>query len=133
MSNMSMILPYRRKGTQIQFLVKSAFIPGWDQHPDLCGIAANVSNDMFENAILETFKMESGVALESELLIRLGVCAIKRSSDRICYLYAVDLTKKNEGIQELSEEFSWITDDKMMESIDPQLLACYAKLKFLVL
>ncbi|HAS73897.1 MAG TPA: hypothetical protein DCS67_07110 [Clostridiales bacterium UBA8960] len=133
MSNMSMILPYRKKGTQIQFLVKSAFIPGWDQHPDLCGIASNVSNDMFENAIMETLKQETGVNVEADSLIRLGVCAIKRSSDHICYLYSVDLTKKLDVTQDLNEAFSWIDDDKMMESIDPQLLACYAKLKFLVL
>lgn len=133
MSNMSMILPYRRKGTQIQFLVKSAFIPGWDQHPDLCGIAASVTGDMFEDAILETFQQESGVDIQHSDLIRLGVCAVKRSSDHICYLYAVDLTKKNESTQTLPEAYFWIDDDKMMESIDPQLLACYAKVKYLVL
>ena len=133
MSSMSMILPYRKKGTQIQFLVKSAFVPGWDQHPDLCGIAANVSNDLFEEAILETFKLDTGVGVEAEDLIRLGVCAVKRSSDHICYLYAIDLGKKNESNQTFGDSYFWIDDDKMMESIDPQLLACYAKLKYLVL
>lgn len=133
MSSMSMILPYRRKGTQIQFLVKSAFIPGWDQHPDLCGIATNVAGDMFEDAILETLKKEASINVEQKDLIRLGVCAVKRSSDHICYLYALDMSKKNEGIDALLESYTWIDDDKMMESIDPQLLACYAKLKYLVL
>ena len=133
MSHMQMLLPYRKKGSQIQYLVKNAYVPGWDQHPDLCGISVLNNDPNHESIMLETIANESGLLVGEDELIRLGVCAIKRSSDLVCNMYSVDLSKRmDEGLPN-SADYFWIDDDKMMESIDPQLLSCYAKLRYLVL
>ncbi len=132
MSNMSMILPFRKKGTAIHYLVKREFIPGWDQHPDLCGISTLVADETRELALVELLKIEIGITTDENELIRLGVCAVKRSSDHICYLYSVDLSKRVDSIEKDLGGYVWITDEKVMESIDPQLLSCYAKLRYLI-
>lgn len=133
MSHMQMLLPYRKKGSQIQYLVKNAYVPGWDQHPDLCGISVLGNDPNHEVIMLENLANETGIVIEEEELIRLGVCAIKRSSDLVCNMFAVDLSKRLSEAVTTSPDYFWIDDDKMMESIDPQLLSCYAKLRYLVL
>jgi len=129
---MSLLLPFRKKGTSIQYLVKREFIAGWDQHPDLCGIAVSVPDDQLDRELENKMKTETHITFEHSDLIHLGVCAIKRSSDHVCYLYAIDLSKRLEGPDKDLGEYLWVSDEKLMESIDPQLLSCYAKLRFLV-
>ena len=136
MSNMSILLPYRKKGTAIQFLLKREYVLGWDQHPDLCGISYIGADDELESKLVENLNKEVTLGVTSDDLIRLGVCAVKRQSEHICYLYAVDLTHLQPikaFVDTGSEDFLWASDEKVLESIDPQLLACYAKLKYLVL
>ncbi len=132
MSNMSMLLPFRKKGTSIQYLVKQEFIAGWDQHPDLCGIAVAALDEQLDKELESKMNAEMKITFEHGDLIHLGVCAIKRSSDHICYLYALDLSKRVEGPEKDLGDYLWVSDDKIMESIDPQLLSCYAKLRYLV-
>jgi len=132
MSNMSMILPFRKKGNMIHYLVKREFITGWDQHPDLCGISALVADPQRESTIMEIMKTAVGITFDENELIRLGVCAIKRNSDHICYLYSVDLSKRIDSIEKDLGDYTWVTDETVMESIDPQLLSCFAKLKYLI-
>lgn len=136
MSNMSILLPYRKKGTSIQFLLKREYVLGWDQHPDLCGISYIGPDADLESKLLEDFNKVVETLISSDDLIRLGVCAVKRQSEHICYLYAVDLTHTpfvKDFVDTGAEEYLWANDEKILESIDPQLLACYAKLKYLVL
>jgi len=136
MSNMSILLPYRKKGTAVQFLLKREYVLGWDQHPDLCGISYIGPDNELESKLLDNFNKEVESSIDSDDLIRLGVCAVKRQSEHICYLYAVDLTHLapiKAFVDTGSEDFLWANDEKLLESIDPQLLTCYAKLKYLVL
>lgn len=132
MSNTTLLLPFRKKGNTMQFLVKNEYVPGWDAHPDICGILNNVTDDLYEKKMLDQLKHETGIIVDSEEMIRLGVCAIKRSSDLICYLYSVDLSKRNDAIEKELENYLWISEDRLMESIDAQLLSTYARLKFLL-
>ena len=78
MSHMQMLLPYRKKGSQIQYLVKNAYVPGWDQHPDLCGISVLGNDPNQEEIMLENLAKEAGIVIGEDELIRLGVCAIKK-------------------------------------------------------
>jgi len=133
MSNMSMIIPYRKKGTTYQFLLKNETIVGWDQHPDLCGIAIAGPDEVMEKGLVDKLKADLGFVIEPSDFIHLGVCAMKRASEHICYLYAVDLTKRVELDESKMGDYLWAYDDKLMESIDSQLLACYARLRHLVL
>lgn len=132
MSNMSMLLPFRKKGTSIHYLVKREFIAGWDQHPDLCGIAVAVPDEQLDKELESKMKTDMNITFDHSDLIHLGVCAIKRSSDHICNLYAIDLSKRSEVPDKDLGDYLWVSDDTIMESIDPQLLSCYAKLKYLV-
>ncbi|GAB6108452.1 hypothetical protein [Fusibacter bizertensis] len=132
MSNTSLLLPFRKKGNSMQFLVKNEYIPGWDTHPDICGIMNPATDEFYEKKMLEQLKHETGIIVDSDELIRLGLCAIKRSSELICYLYAVDLSKRSEVIEKEMDNYIWISEDRLMESIDAQLLSTYARLKFLL-
>ena len=138
MSNICMIIPYKKKNGQFKFLLKNEFIPGWDQHPDTCGISLPTSENNHENEMISFLSSELNLIVDEPDLIRLGVCAIKRNSDHICYLYAVDLSKrefepemktKSDG---KSEVYQWSNADQLVESIDPQLLSGYLRLKYLV-
>ena len=128
----SLVITFQKKGTAIHYLVKREFIAGWDQHPDLCGIAVAVPDEKLDFELQNKLKTEMHLPFEHGDLIHLGVCAIKRSSDHICYLYALDLSKRNEVPEKDLGDYLWVTDDTIMESIDPQLLSCYAKLRYLI-
>ncbi|MDH8677339.1 hypothetical protein QE109_04220 [Fusibacter bizertensis] len=132
MSNTSLLLPFRKKGNTMQFLVKNEYIAGWDAHPDVCGILNTVTNDLYEKEMLDQLKLETDIIIDSDELIRLGVCAIKRNSDLVCYLYSADLSKRNETIEAEMDNYLWISEDRLMQSIDAQLLSAYARLKFLL-
>lgn len=133
MSNMSMIIPFRKKGLGIQYLVRREYVVGWDQNPDLCGISAIVADTLLEIALVEALEKDLSIHTITDDFIRLGVCAIKRNSEHMCYLYALDLGKKPEVFEKEKESYMWVNDEVLLETLDPQLLAAYARLKYLVL
>lgn len=133
MSNMSIIIPYRKKATGIQYLIKREFIVGWDQNPDICGISATVPDAQLESALSEILEKDLNIHAVSDDFMRLGVCALKRNSEHMCYLYAFNINSKLDVFDKSKGDYHWVDDEELLESIDPYLLAAYARLKFLIL
>lgn len=131
-----LLLPYRRKLGAVQYLLRRALIPSWDSHTDICGIAVNGESDQVEALLGEALNAETGYGLKPGDLKSLGVCACDRRTDTTCYLYAVDLSRRDPAEEKLSvaEEMTfWGTEEDVLESLDSQLIACLAKLKYMVL
>lgn len=132
MSNLSMIIPFKKKSGQYKYLLKNEFIPGWDLHPDTCGISLEATETR-ERDLVELMKKELNLVVDESELFYLGVCAIKRNSDHVCYLYSLDLSRRDFEIEKEDQEYFWSDAEKLVESIDPQLLSGFAKLKYQVL
>ena len=130
-----LLLPYRKKLNQIQYLLQKALIPSWDQRKDICGICFQADIEQIEQTILETMKNEYGYNVDPIHINSLGVCAGDRSTSNTYYLYAVDLSKAKSADDALHEESDlhfWATDLTLLESIDAQLIACYAKIQYIL-
>lgn len=133
---MALLLPYRKRMGAVQYLMRREFIPCWDSHMDTCGIAVLGPLEALEAMLAETLKLEAGYAVKPEEIRSLGVCAADRHTDTTCYLYAVDLSRHNAGEEklEVSEELTfWGTAQDILESVDSQLIACYAKAQYLII
>lgn len=133
---MALVLPYRKKLGVVQYLLRREFIPCWDSHMDTCGMAVLGPREELEALLAEALKRESGYTVTTEEIRSLGVCATDRYTDTTCFLYAVDLSWHNPGEEklEISEELTfWGTAEDILESVDSQLIACYAKAQYLVL
>lgn len=127
----AIVLPYKKKLTQYQFLLHRALIPAWDQDKDLCGILTTAALSEIENAILEQLKNQYGYIGELSELLSLGVCAGDRESGEVYYLYAIDLTKAK--TQSVESDAIWANEETLLESIDSQLCTAYSRTKFLLL
>ncbi len=131
-----LLLPYRKKLNQLQYLLQKALIPSWDQRKDICGICFQADIEQIEKAILETLKNDYGYLVDPIHINSLGVCAGDRSTSNTYYLYAVDLSKAksvDDALHEESDLHFWATDLTLLESIDAQLIACYAKIQYILL
>lgn len=141
MSRMALILPYRKKMGSYQFLLKRALILKWDKHPDVSGIVAYGSENGIEKSLVEIIESESGYKVAPSEFNNLGLCATSRDSEMICQLYAIDLQYNRtsevdipeEIISEEMEGMFWGDEEILLESLDSQLIACYAKAQYLLL
>lgn len=133
---MALVLPLRRKLTHIDYMLCRENIPYWDNHPDICGIAVYGEEKNLENLLIEKLNTETGYILDSSDLKPLGFCAADRYSNTICKLYTIDLSQyklKDDFFDESKFNIFWGTDENIVESLDAQLIACYAKIKYLFL
>ncbi len=133
---MAVLLPYRKKMGAAQYLLRRELIPCWDSHMDICGIAVLGEQSELEKLLVEAIKQESGYQVSVGELKCMGVCATDRFTDTTCFLYAVDLTRHSgaEEKLEVEEEMTfWGTTEDVLESVDSQLIACYAKTQYLVI
>lgn len=133
---MAVLLPYRKRMGSAQYLLRRELIPCWDSHMDICGIGVIGEQGALEGLLIETLKAESGYQITPNELKCLGVCAADRYTDTTCFLYAVDLTRRGvaEEKLEVAEEMTfWGTAEDVLESVDSQLITCYAKAQYLVL
>lgn len=132
---MAILLPYRKKMGAVQYLLRREYIPCWDSHMDTCGIAVLGAQESLETLLVETLKKEAGYIVKPDALNPLGACATDRYADTTCYLYAVDVTKHSitEERLEISEEMTyWGSAEDILESVDSQLITCYAKAQYLL-
>lgn len=133
---MAVLLPYRKKMGVVQYLLRRELIPCWDSHMDICGIGVIGPQNELEKLLVATLERESGYHVAPGELKCMGVCAADRFTDTTCFLYAVDLTRHNPSEEklEVQEEMTfWGTAEDVLESVDSQLIACYAKTQYLVL
>lgn len=131
----ALVLPFRKKMTQTQYLLHRDLIPAWDQEKDLCGILIEGEHSSIEEEIIKELNMHFGYKTELSNVLSLGVCAGDRSLSNTYYLYAVDLTKakiSDPKLNEPTDEHFWALEETLLESLDPQLIACYAKIQFLL-
>lgn len=140
----AMILPYQLKLGQAQYLIHRELIPFWDSSSDLCGISISADEDFLDQTIEKIFMEKYVIRMRSNELKALGVCAMGRDTDEFVYLYAIDLTGRKDlehlstaptppGEEITSDKVFWCTEDILLESVDAQLIACYAKIKHLLL
>lgn len=133
---MAILLPYRKKMGATQYLLRRELIPCWDSHMDICGMAVYGEHSTLENQLIAMLKKEAGYQVSANELKCLGVCATDRHIDTTCFLYAVDLSRHNvsEEKLEVAEEMTfWGEAEDVLESVDSQLITCYAKAQYLVL
>lgn len=131
-----LMLPYRKKMNQLQYLLQKALIPQWDQRKDICGICLQVELENVEAEILEVLKNSFGYLVDPININSLGVCAGDRTTSNTYYLYAVDLSKaksSDDSLHEDSDLHFWAPDHILLESIDAQLIACYAKIQYILI
>lgn len=141
MSRMALILPYRKKMGNYQFLMKRALILKWDRHPDVSGIAAYGPEKGIEESLAGIIESEAGYKVAPSEFKNLGLCATSRDSEMICQLYAIDMQYNKTGVRDVPEKIIaeevegmfWGDDEILLESLDSQLIACYAKAQFLLL
>lgn len=133
---MAILLPYRKKMGVDQYLLRRELIPCWDNHMDICGISVMGEHHALEGLLIEALKKEAGYRIVPDELKSLGVCATDRYSDTTCFLYAVDLSRHGIGEEklEVAEEMSfWGEKKDVLESVDSQLITCFAKAQYLIL
>jgi hypothetical protein len=141
MSRMALILPYRKKMGSYQFLMKRALILKWDKHPDVSGIVSYGPEKSIEESLVEILQSEAGYKVDSDAFKYLGLCATSRDSEMICQLYAVDLQYNKTSDRDIPEKIIaeevegmfWGDQEILLESLDSQLIACYAKARYLLL
>jgi hypothetical protein len=132
----ALVVPYRKKLGQTQYLLHKELIPTWDNEMDMCGICVDGTLDKIELQILEKIKSEYGYIGEVDDINALGVCAGDRVGNKTYYLYALDLTKAkvhDASLQENTDHQFWATDQILLESIDAQMITCYARIQYLLL
>lgn len=136
LGQMALVLPLRKKLTHIEYLLCRETFPNWDSHPDICGIAVYGDESHLEALLVEKINSETGYKVQVNDLKPLGLCGADRYTNTICKLYTVDLSQ-NKLVDDFFDEskFSifWGNDENVLESLDPQLIACYAKIKYLFL
>lgn len=132
----ALVLPYRKKLGQTQYLLHKELIPSWDNEMDICGICIEGNLETLESQILDKLKSEYGYTGDLNDLSSLGVCAGDRIGNKTYYLYALDLTKAkvvDQTLQENTDHQFWATDQILLESIDAQMITCYARIQYLLL
>lgn len=145
MSNVTaMVLPYQKRLNRVHYLIHRELVPAWDEASDLCGLMVHGSELSMDQDISKYLSDTYDLKISAADLKMLGVCATDRHSDHFCFLYAVDLTGRkdlehipNEPTPQLPEDLSsqlfWVEEEILLESVDSQLITCYAKLKHLFL
>lgn len=132
----AIVLPFKKKMTQTSYLLHRELIPAWDQDKDLCGICVEAPLDELESRILAVLDEMYGYVTDISTLLSLGVSAGDRNSGEVYYLYTVDLSKaKTKPVEDEKADhyMVWTTDEILLESIDAQLITCYARAKFLII
>ncbi len=132
----ALVIPYRKKLGQTHYLLHKELIPSWDNEMDMCGICVEGTLENIETQILDKLNSEYGYSGERSELNSLGVCAGDRVGNKTYYLYALDLTKAkvtDTSPQENTDHQFWATDQILLESIDAQMITCYARIQYLLL
>ncbi len=136
--HMALLLPFKKKHGRVMYLLQRQNIPAWDNHPDVCGIAIYGGEDHLETNISAFVDNYFGEKFPDALVKPLGISAINRTSHTLCYLYAMDLSRYDvdtfdETDDDNVEHLFWADTEKLLSSLDSQLLACYAKVQYIML
>lgn len=121
-----LVLPFKHKKNRYSYLMRRSWIAGWDNHPDLCAIDCPFEGDPAIGA-QRLLKEVLGIEFDSEAFVPLGATAASRWSGDIYYLFGIDLTGAAELT--LAESEVWVEEESLVQGLDAQAVAAYARLK----
>jgi hypothetical protein len=124
------VLPYRQKGNQNEYLIKKELIEKWDPHPDVCSISFDVDDDKDKELLLKEVVEE---ILRNKIninnLYNLGVCSESKESDQFYYLYCINVTNLDYKID--IDKYEFVDKERILNNIDSQLIVAYSRLEYL--
>lgn len=121
-----LVLPYKRIKGHYYYLLERIWVPGWDKHPDLCGI----SGPAFEEADVSAqmlIKSTTGVEYNPQSFVPLGVAAGSKFSGDITFLFGLDVTSLHETIK--GETLVWVEEEELVQILDVHAIVAYSRLK----
>lgn len=125
-SQFVLVLPFKKERGRMSYLGLRQIVPGWDQHPDLCGIVTPAFLEPDRSAI-QVLKDYSGIEFNQQALVTLGVCNASKWSQDTYYLYAMDLTGYHGDLSQT--QLVWVDENELSNSLDPQLITAMTRLK----
>jgi 8-oxo-dGTP pyrophosphatase MutT (NUDIX family) len=135
------ILPFRRDpGTgRHQFMLRKETTPCWGPGQHISSITGGVEGgvggkDAKETAVHEVLE-EAGYRIEEKDLLPLGTCRGTKSTDTVYFLYAVDLTGKEQEtapgdgteLEKLAFCY-WAGESEIKDAVDPMVFVMYHRL-----
>lgn len=128
------ILPFRRKGQKLEFLLREEVVPPWSVDvPYFVSITGGVEKyeDPLASAVKE-LKEESGYRAIQAEMIELGKVYASKYSDMVFHLFTVDLTDRTHGIPRgdgsILESMGRCVWRRKFESYDPVLYALHLRI-----
>jgi len=128
------ILPYRRIGEKIEYLLRNEVTPPWGWRQAVSSITGGVeNNDVLGTAIHEVAE-EAGYEVYEKEMIPLGTCRGTKSCDTMYYLYTVDLSNKDKTLDgsgdgsELERKAECFWADSIDNAVDPLVYVIKHKL-----
>lgn len=119
-----MVLPYRKKRGEWEYLLAKENISAWDSNPDHAGLSLELKYQP-EVSCAHLIKMCTGLEIKHKEFLHLGVvCGSKYSAD-MTYLFAIDLSEYPDFSPNGA---SWEPIQSLVGSVDALLLSAYTRL-----
>lgn len=119
------ILPYRHFDYDIEYLLRKEVTPCWGMGQKISSITGGVENDDVLGTAVHEVAEEAGYEIQRTDLQFLGVSYGTKSCDTEYYMYAVDLTNKQQTLSadgdgsELERKAECFWTDRIDEAVDP--------------
>lgn len=130
------ILPYKNENGKIYYGLRKELCPPWSKEKfTICSLTGGIEepNGPRKTAVLE-LKEEAGYDAKPNEFIFLGKSFSNKASDTIVWLYAIDVTGKEQGQAdgdgtETEKVSSLIWEEDVNKSLDPLSYILYHKLE----
>ena len=130
------MLPFRRLVNQIEFLARLEVCPPHGPELELCSITGGVDpEETVPEAARQELWEEAGYEASEKELVPLGEVRPSKSSDTIVYLFAVDVTEKEQmtapgdgTAYEAGASVQWVDFDQGLQITDPLFVTAMARL-----
>ena len=126
------VLPFKNDRL---FLLKFEVTPCWGMEPVVSAVTGGYEGeDIADDAVREVLE-ETGYTITKDELIPLGTCFGTKSTDTVYYLYAVDVTDKEQGVAmgdgsriESESKTVWADSGDIAKCNDPIVSTMYVRL-----
>lgn len=122
------VLPYKRTESGLNFLLRKEIVPPWGStKTEVCALTGGHDQETPWETAIKELKEESGIVVGEQDLISLGTSRSSKTSDYLCYIYAVEINKdtvieiaKGDGTA-LEDKAScvWKTKEHLLTCEDP--------------
>jgi 8-oxo-dGTP pyrophosphatase MutT (NUDIX family) len=134
-----MVLPYRRTGSNFEFLVRAEITPCWSKKPTLSAMTGGAESPEgpAEDVVRELYE-EAGYRVKADQLKFLGMVRASKSADTYYHLFTIDVTgmtpdqATGDGSKNDLAPSVWLTEEQIVGLEDAQALAAYVKIKALL-